>query len=416
MKRGKRILAVILAFASFTAAFFTDPDQAGKVSAAYELNPEQTAYAETDGLAEQMKEKGGTAVRPVKKIEEEQDGGTAEEYLEDFGDIAGTASDSAANLGSEFLQEAAKRTGSMSGLAKSFGVLGSLQGIFTSINDLQNMENRVGPGRAIEEFLIVANLLVSIASFIGVFAAFPPALAFVLPLVSVLISLLLWFIRSNYFKRWLEEDIRNGGKFYKILDTICFWSKCPSNVNVYKPNIYIYSPEETEVTVIFDRPDLLTRTIPDYRGVWKASTGEKGTLYGEDGEDYRFLFYESVADPALFQTDKGFMIRSEEREEQFGKILEAYGFNDSEIQDFTEFWCEKLDQTCDYMMYPQGTETVDLAMPLQIIPEPESVERMWFAFEKCGEQGEESIRTEQLTPFGRGEYAVVEWGGLILNE
>ena len=110
------------------------------------------------------------------------------------------------------------------------------------------------------------------------------------------------------------------------------------------------------------------------------------------------------------------MIRSEEREEQFGKILEAYGFNDSEIQDFTEFWCEKLDQTCDYMMYPQGTETVDLAMPLQIIPEPESVERMWFAFEKCGEQGEESIRTEQLTPFGRGEYAVVEWGGLILNE
>lgn len=163
----------------------------------------------------------------------------------------------------------------------------------------------------------------------------------------------------------------------------------------------------------FREPQLLTVTIPDYTGIWQVETGEDGLLYDENGESYGFLFYESVTQAALFQREEGFFIPGNDRKKAYEKILAAYGFQETEIRDFVEFWTGKLPEGVDYMMYPQLTDTVDIAMPMTVSPTPEKLVRMWFVFEACGEQ----VKPEpEVEAFERADYTVVEWGGVILGE
>ena len=63
-------------------------------------------------------------------------------------------------------------------------------------------------------------------------------------------------------------------------------------------------------------------------------------------------------------------------------------------------------------MYPQNTETVNYVMPVNVTPEPDSMERIWFTFEEYNGQ---RCGIPTITPIERKDYAVVEWGGIILD-
>ncbi|MBN2795104.1 MAG: hypothetical protein JXR88_06845 [Clostridia bacterium] len=201
-------------------------------------------------------------------------------------------------------------------------------------------------------------------------------------------------------QQWLDR--RNQGLGRKPGD----------NVGAYKPNIYIYPTEVTEVTVVFDMPGLLETVIPDYLDRWQVTAYPDGSMMTSDGKVYDYLFYESMTWPALYQTDEGWIIDAEHRNEQMENILIAYGFTEKERNDFLDYWNVKLDPDEDYAVYPQLTETVDLAMPVQITPEPEFLFRLWFVFDKESMPNTEPV----IEPMNRFGYAIVEWGGVILEE
>lgn len=206
-------------------------------------------------------------------------------------------------------------------------------------------------------------------------------------------------IAKQRHQQWLDH--RNQGLGRKPGD----------NVGAYKPNIYLYPEESMTISVVFEMPGLLEQVIPDYPGSWEIIAHEDGSLSALDGNTYDYLFYESMTWPMFYQVEKGWLISSDTRLNQMQDILTSYGFNHTEIKDFTDYWTLKLDQDCDYMMYPQLTETVDLAMPMTILPEPDTLVRIWFVFEKEGQ--EKALPTVQ--PFERNGYTVVEWGGVILE-
>lgn len=223
---------------------------------------------------------------------------------------------------------------------------------------------------------------------------------------SAKMSLMDWFFskelkmadeNEKYLKELMERA--NGGKF------------AAEGIGVYKPNIYLYAPEETDFTVEFARPYLLTVTDPFYDGIWSGHTVSDGSIVS-GGQSYGFLFYESLTYPDYYQTESGYAIGQENRAEQFAGILAGYGLNEQEIADFVEFWCDKLDADCDYAMYPQLTETVDEAMPMTVCPAPDQIHRLWFAFVK------EEIPAKQAEPaaFARDGFTVIEWGGFFLGE
>ena len=183
-------------------------------------------------------------------------------------------------------------------------------------------------------------------------------------------------------------------------------------VQVEKPNIYLYSEVPTEASVVFSRPDLLLTTIPlyDSSGGWRVVVQGDGPLMVE-GIKHDFLFYESSASPADFQTQEGFYVEAENRTRQFNEILDAYGFNQQEKDDFIAYWTERLDPGQDYAMYPQGGERLDAVMPLIVNPAPDHVNRLWFGFEAT----KEIPAAPEIVPFERGGFTVVEWGGSVLT-
>ena len=220
-----------------------------------------------------------------------------------------------------------------------------------------------------------------------------------------------WMLEGTYTRNFsdnIDFILEEIGSLFGLQTSV------PRNVSCYKPNIYIYTQEETQVNVEFAYPDLLTTTIPEYKNNWNVIAKGDGRLVDTLGnnEEYNYLFYESIAMPHFFQKDTGWLIVSNTREQQYRDILTDYGFNETEIADFIEYWTEKLPQGVDYIMYPQNTETVNYVMPVNVTPEPDSMERIWFTFEEYNGQ---RCGIPTITPIERKDYAVVEWGGIILD-
>ena len=315
-----------------------------------------------------------------------------------FGDFGDTLKDAS--------QGAYSAAGVLDGLGKVFGGLNIVTDLMDLGTLMQDGETRTS-GKVIEALLLCTDIVLAVMGIIGAASG----LGFFL--FGLMIALLLAIVQSDWFKDWLKQNNGFLDTLDFIFESILSWLKTPANVNCYKPNIYIYSDRQRQVTVRFDKPQLLTTTIPDYSGLWQVETGEEGTLYDAAGNSYGFLFYESVTRPELFQTQEGFFIPAGDREAAYRQILGAYGFNETEISDFVEFWTRKLPEGVDYFMYPQLTDTVDAAMPVTISPAPEVLERIWFVFETA--DGRE-LPAPQVTPIRREDYTVVEWGGIILDE
>lgn len=182
-------------------------------------------------------------------------------------------------------------------------------------------------------------------------------------------------------------------------------------VNVYKPNIYLYSEEPIEVDVRFTEEQWLTETIPEYSLGWNTRLHGDGDITCQN-EQYDFLFYESIASQALVVKEGGWIVEASRREEQLLDILAQYDFNEEETEDFIEFWMEMLEEDVDYVMYPQDTACVDKQMPIVITPQPEQITRLWFAFEEYDGQ---EVKAPQITPIVRVGFTVVEWGGFFLD-
>lgn len=186
-----------------------------------------------------------------------------------------------------------------------------------------------------------------------------------------------------------------------------------SGINCYKPNIYLYGEAGTAFEFTFKEPELLTKSLPEYKDSWNVEIARDGklTVNGEAG--YPYLFYESVTIPGMYQQEEGFLVQPWNRVAQLEEILLAYGLNGQEIQDFTEFWDEMLDQGKAYLMYPQATETVDRAMPLEISgTDIEHYFRLWFCFQEAEEDSTAPPRPEIVPAVHQGT-ALVEWGGML---
>ena len=186
----------------------------------------------------------------------------------------------------------------------------------------------------------------------------------------------------------------------------------PNNVEAKKPNIYLYPTEETEVSVRFAYPNLVTKSEPEYGNGWTVTAQPDGMLCTADGEKQGYLFYESNTMASFFQTEEGFVVMADEREETYRLVLENYGFNEQEIQDFIEYWSVYLEEGEDYVMYPILTDVVDEAMPVDFSVEPDSIYRIWFGFARY-DGGE--ITEPEIEPIIRSGFTVVEWGGAVLD-
>ena len=101
----------------------------------------------------------------------------------------------------------------------------------------------------------------------------------------------------------------------------------------YKPVIYLYPEETTDITVRLPKTDL-TVTYPAYNDGWSVTASPDGTLINHaDGREYSYLFWEGDG-PLDADFTEGFCVRGEDTAAFLQETLSALGLTPREYNEF----------------------------------------------------------------------------------
>ncbi len=173
-----------------------------------------------------------------------------------------------------------------------------------------------------------------------------------------------------------------------------------------KPVIYLYPEVETEVSVTLAYDGDLLYTYPAYEDGWLVTAHPDGSLYHE-GREYTYLFWEGVSD-AVYDLSKGFVVKGEDTEDFLVETLAYLGLTPKEYNEFIVYWLPRMVGN-EYNLISFQTDAYTESATLQISPQPDSIQRVFMAFQSLDE--EIVIEEQVLTPFAREGFCVIEWGG-----
>lgn len=175
----------------------------------------------------------------------------------------------------------------------------------------------------------------------------------------------------------------------------------------YKPVIYLYPEEKTDVSVKLDYNGELTVTYPEYGDGWSVTAMPDGTLYDENGNEYSYLFWEGKSN-VKYDFSEGFCIKGEDTAEFLRRVLSTLGLTPREYNEFIVFWLPFM-QDNEYNVISFQYDCYTDNAVLSVTPDPDTVLRVFMAFYPSNEYVD--IPEQELTTTERNGFTVVEWGG-----
>jgi hypothetical protein len=223
------------------------------------------------------------------------------------------------------------------------------------------------------------------------------------------------------FKEKLLSILKRFAVWFVIVLTVFFCKMAYShffNLNrpVDKPVIYLYPEKTTDVTVQLDYQGELIADYPEYDtaiGGWHVTAHTGGTLFNNaDGKEYSYLFWEGEPNTSTnWDFSKGFVIKGEDTREFLQDILPKMGLTPKEYNEFIVYWYPKMKDNTYNLIHFAGSEYTDTAS-LTITPQPDSLLRVFMVYKSLEEPT--SIEPQEIAPFERNGFTVVEWGGTEL--
>lgn len=175
-----------------------------------------------------------------------------------------------------------------------------------------------------------------------------------------------------------------------------------------KPVIYLYPEKKTDVSVKLLYNGRLTVTYPEYGNGWNVTAYPGGRLLNHaDGREYSYLFWEGVGNTE-YNMKSGFVVKGEDTAGFLQDMLSKMGLLPHEYNEFIVYWLPKMQDNKYNLISFQGREYTDSAV-LDIDPVPDSLLRVFMAFQPLSEPVD--IKPQEITPFERSGFTVVEWGG-----
>lgn len=185
------------------------------------------------------------------------------------------------------------------------------------------------------------------------------------------------------------------------------------SVTVAKPVIYLYPEAECDVSVRLDYEGDFLCTYPAYDGGWEVTARPDGTLVDRrDGREYSYLFWEGTGGMS-YDLRSGFVVAREEVAPFLQDALAKAGLTPEEYNECIVYWLPQLQSHPYYLISFQGENYTESA-PLTVLPEPDSMLRIFLAFQPL--DAPISVPEQQIAPFERTGFTVVEWGGALLSE
>ena len=176
-----------------------------------------------------------------------------------------------------------------------------------------------------------------------------------------------------------------------------------------KPVIYLYPENETEINVMFAKPELLTTTYPKFNSSWKVNVKPNGDMYDENGRYYYALYYEAKGSK-LNHFEEGFYVEKDDAIDFLEEKLSILGLNERESNEFIMYWLPVLEQNEKSLVYFETTESLQKKNNLIINPKPDSLLRINIHIKKVNKKV--SIKEQELPRFERKGFVAVERGGI----
>ena len=175
----------------------------------------------------------------------------------------------------------------------------------------------------------------------------------------------------------------------------------------YKPVIYLYPEEETDVSVKLILDGQLTCTYPAYKNGWTVTASPDGTLTDAKGQTYNYLYWEGETYVQWDMTN-GFCIRGKDTAAFLEDALEKLGLNRKEANEFIVYWLPLMEQNPYNIISFQTSLYTDTAK-LQIKPAPNTLIRVFMVWHATDTLVE--LPAQELSAPERIGFTVIEWGG-----
>lgn len=195
-------------------------------------------------------------------------------------------------------------------------------------------------------------------------------------------------------------------------DSICDTCNiCDTCLIAYKPNIYIYPEEKSQLTVnlYFPLGGMIVKSIPEYVKGWNIIVDTNGRI----NDEYNYLFYESKQ-PDVWQESEGWIIKRSDLTKFFNDNMTKYGFKGKEILDFTDYWIPRLSDSEFYAIYPQEASIINKVIELKLSKVPDEMLRLFYVIHGVDTLNDKIlIEPGDVKPFNRIGYFVTEWGVVL---
>ena len=218
------------------------------------------------------------------------------------------------------------------------------------------------------------------------------------------------FCVGDYIEVDYSEMYMIDSEHFRVIPTSIEFSDFMPDPDVcYKPVIYLYPQEETEVSVKLDFNGRLTITDPEYGEGWTVTAKPDGTLICE-GREYPYLFWEGEKNYEL-DTSSGFCVRGRDTAKFLAEKLAYLGLNESESREFMEFWLPAMTGNEYNIITFAGKDYTDNAK-LDIAPSPDTLIRVFMTYTPSSCYVDIPEQTLEPAPEREG-FTVVEWGGCV---
>ena len=180
----------------------------------------------------------------------------------------------------------------------------------------------------------------------------------------------------------------------------------------YKPVIYLYPMEETEVSVRLQLNGHLTCTYPAYQNGWKVTAEPDGTLTDAAGMTYNYLYWEGETFTE-YDFSEGFCVPGKDTAVFLEQALHHLGLTRREANEFIVYWLPIMERN-PYNVISFQRERYTESAKLYVSPEPDAMIRVFMAWKPSDAPVE--IQPQALDGQERTGFTVVEWGGTKVSE
>lgn len=176
-----------------------------------------------------------------------------------------------------------------------------------------------------------------------------------------------------------------------------------------KPVVYLYPKNQQVVNIKIGADVKISEPNYDPAKGWTAIANPNGQLV-VDGKQYSSLFWEGPGVGEYPEITEGTVVKNSEVVKTMRTQLATQGLNGNEINDFMQYWQDKIPASPFVRLTWFNTAQMDKLAPLKVTPKPDTSIRVFL--DMAGLEKNVNIPKQNLKTTARNGFTLVEWGGL----